>query len=193
MSVAASESQAGNRIAGARRSRRSGRVAKRRSSARASPWPHRTCDGRYTWVFNAPEDFRPDRRRQARRGRASAEAAARIARREARDAAQTGEPQQLELELAGDRGPRWFDVDGAPHYRAQGELVGTVFSAHRRHRPQGAGGAPAHRAARARAPVQEPPGGDPGDRAADGRERLIRRSNSSAASTAAIYLAVARP
>ena len=39
----------------------------------------------------------------------------------------SGEAQQLELELSGDRGPRWFNVTVRPHYD-RGQLIGTVAS-----------------------------------------------------------------
>ena len=131
-------------------------------------------DGRYTWIFNAPggvaraissasstaKRFRPTPRQRLPAPR--------------RRCSQAASRSEIELELGGERGPRWFDVTRASALRARPDdrhrrLV------HRRHRPQGAGGAPPHRAAGARAPLQESACGDPGDRAADGGERRRRR------------------
>jgi two-component sensor histidine kinase len=39
----------------------------------------------------------------------------------------SGEPRELELELEGERGPRWYDVRVKPH-REHGRIVGTVVS-----------------------------------------------------------------
>ena len=40
---------------------------------------------------------------------------------------QSGEAQQFELELSGERGPRWFSVSVRPHYD-RGQVIGTVAS-----------------------------------------------------------------
>ncbi len=83
-------------------------------------------DGRYTWIFNPPGEFPADLVGKLDHDLLPATAAGQLADAK-RAVLESGEPRQFELELSGDRGPRWFNVDVRPHYE-RGQLIGTVAS-----------------------------------------------------------------
>ena len=83
-------------------------------------------DGRYTWVFNPPADFLHDAVGRFDRDSLPPDSAAMLA--EAKQAVlASGDPTELELELHGERGTRWYDVRVRAH-RERGQIVGTVSS-----------------------------------------------------------------
>jgi len=83
-------------------------------------------EGRYTWIFNAPTELPGDLV-----GRLDSEVIAPAASSALADAKQKvledGGARQLELELTGERGPRWFSVTVRPHFD-RGKVIGTVAS-----------------------------------------------------------------
>jgi two-component sensor histidine kinase len=83
-------------------------------------------EGRYTWVYNPPPEMAHGVVGKLDREVLPLEAADALTA--ARDAVLSeGEPRELELELKGERGTRWFDVRVRVH-RVRGEVVGTVTS-----------------------------------------------------------------
>jgi two-component sensor histidine kinase len=83
-------------------------------------------DGRYEWLFNPPAELGEDIVGRTDREILPHDAA------EALTAAKqavlaSGEPREIELELSGQRGPRWFEVRVLPHEQG-GEVIGTVSS-----------------------------------------------------------------
>jgi hypothetical protein len=80
-------------------------------------------EGRYTWIFNAPGELPSDLVGRLDREVLSAEAATALAAAKAA-VLERGEAQQLELELTGDRGPRWYHVTIRPHFD-RGSVFGT--------------------------------------------------------------------
>ena len=83
-------------------------------------------DGRYTWVFNPPTDFFLDATGKDDRQLLPAEGASKLAEAK-RHVLETGEPTELELELAGERGSRWYDIRVRAH-RSGDMVIGTVLS-----------------------------------------------------------------
>lgn len=86
-------------------------------------------DGRYTWMFNPPAEFPDDAAGVV--GKFDweilpADAAAALAAAKAGVLA-SGESSEIELELEGSRGTRWYDVRVRLH-RQHGTVVGTVAS-----------------------------------------------------------------
>jgi len=83
-------------------------------------------DGRYTWIFNAPGELPGELI-----GKLDSEVlpnVASLALARAKDGAlKTGEAQLFELELTGERGPRWYSVTVRPHFD-RGHVIGTVSS-----------------------------------------------------------------
>jgi len=83
-------------------------------------------DGRYTWIFNAPGELpgdlvgRFDHEVLTSGAGEKLSAAKQVALR-------SGKPQEVELELTGERGPRWYNVTVRPH-NEQGQVIGTVAS-----------------------------------------------------------------
>lgn len=83
-------------------------------------------DGRYTWMFNPPGGFPDDIIGKLDREFLPADAAEALST--AKDAVLSGgEPRELELELAGEHGPRWYDVMVRAHVE-HGRTIGTVAS-----------------------------------------------------------------
>jgi two-component sensor histidine kinase len=83
-------------------------------------------DGRYTWIFNAPAELAGDIIGKTDRDVLGGDAAARLA--EAKQAVlASGEPREIELEIEGERGPRWYDVRVRAH-RERDDVIGTVSS-----------------------------------------------------------------
>src|SRR6266545_8144596 len=83
-------------------------------------------DGRYTWIFNAPGELPSELVGKQEHEVLSAAASSALAG--AKHAVlKGGEAQQLELELTGERGPRWFSVTVRPHFD-RGSVIGTVAS-----------------------------------------------------------------
>src|SRR6185369_9856153 len=83
-------------------------------------------DGRNTWIFNAPGELPSDLiGKLDHEVLPAAVSAALVGAKEA--VLRTGEAQQVDLELTGDRGPRWYSVTIRPHLD-KGEVVGTVAS-----------------------------------------------------------------
>ena len=83
-------------------------------------------DGRYTWIFNAPEGF-PDQVIGKLDNELLAPEEAEALARAKREVLESEAPRELELQIVDDRGPRWFDV----RIRAEsqgGRVVGTVSS-----------------------------------------------------------------
>ena len=83
-------------------------------------------EGRYSWVFNAPTELPADLIGKLDQEILLGAAGAALASARATVLA-SGEPKQFELELSGERGPRWFSISIRPHYSA-GRLLGTVAS-----------------------------------------------------------------
>jgi two-component sensor histidine kinase len=83
-------------------------------------------EGRYQWLFNGPAEL-PQELIGQLDGDVLAPAAAAVMARAKQSALDQGEPVQVELELAAERGPRWFSVTIRPH-RDQGRVIGTVAS-----------------------------------------------------------------
>jgi two-component sensor histidine kinase len=81
-------------------------------------------EGRYSWVFNAPSDYLDDLI-----GKLDSEALPTMVARTLANAKEavfaSGEPQQIELALNNESGPRWFHVTVRPHYE-RGRMIGTV-------------------------------------------------------------------
>jgi two-component sensor histidine kinase len=83
-------------------------------------------EGRYEWVFNPPAELAADIVGMRDRDILPADTADTLS--VAREAVlASGEAREIELELAGERGPRWFEVRVLPHRHA-GEVIGTVSS-----------------------------------------------------------------
>jgi two-component sensor histidine kinase len=83
-------------------------------------------EGRYTWIFNAPGELPGDL--VGRLDHEVLSPAAAVALAGAKEAVlKSGETQQLELELTGERGPRWYSVTVRPHFD-RGQVIGTVAS-----------------------------------------------------------------
>lgn len=83
-------------------------------------------DGRYSWFFNPSPEFRGDPIGMTDAEFLSPEAAEKLSA--ARLAVlSSGSPCEIELQLEGDRGARWFDVRLLPHVE-KGATVGTVAS-----------------------------------------------------------------
>ncbi len=83
-------------------------------------------DGRYTWIFNAPGELPSELIGKLDHDvLPKAVSAALVGAKGA--VLRTGEAQQLDLELTGERGPRWYSVTVRPHFD-KGEVVGTVAS-----------------------------------------------------------------
>jgi len=83
-------------------------------------------DGRYTWIFNAPAELPRDLVGRLDQEALTSTAADALSAAK-QSALKSGEPQEVELELTGERGPRWYQVTVRPH-RDQGQLIGTVAS-----------------------------------------------------------------
>jgi two-component sensor histidine kinase len=83
-------------------------------------------DGRYTWIFNSPSEIPTDLVGKLDHEGLSPAASATLSVAKS-SVLKSGEAQQLELELTGDRGPRWFHVTVRPHFE-QGRVIGTVAS-----------------------------------------------------------------
>jgi two-component sensor histidine kinase len=83
-------------------------------------------DGRYTWIFNPPGEIPIDLV-----GRLDGERLSRAVAEQLAEAKRTviegGKPADFELELEGERGPRWYNVGVRPYYE-RGKLAGTVAS-----------------------------------------------------------------
>lgn len=83
-------------------------------------------DGRYTWAFNAPADLAEDIVGKSDSDLLAADPAEALsAAKEA--VVNTGEPCEIELEIKGDKGSRWYDVRVRAH-RDGDEIRGTVLS-----------------------------------------------------------------
>ena len=84
-------------------------------------------EGRYTWVFNPPQELEGEVVGRYERDVLPARAAAKLtAARE--QALATGEPQEVEVEFATERTTRWFDVRVQPQRDLSGAVIGTVAS-----------------------------------------------------------------
>jgi two-component sensor histidine kinase len=83
-------------------------------------------EGRYSWIFNSHNELPADLIGKLDREVLSDPAAGILATAKA-TVVSTGEPQQFELELSGERGPRWFSVSVRPH-QSMGRRIGTVAS-----------------------------------------------------------------
>lgn len=81
-------------------------------------------EGRVSWIFNSPAEFSGDIVGKLDREAFPARTAAKLAAAKESVLA-GGEAQQFEIELSGDRGPRWFNVSVRPHFE-RGTLIGTV-------------------------------------------------------------------
>ena len=83
-------------------------------------------EGHYTWVFNPPAEFLADAV-----GKSDSEAlppdAAEVLTNAKTSVLASGDPMEFELELAGDKGVRWYDVRVRAH-RDKGQIIGTVSS-----------------------------------------------------------------
>jgi len=84
-------------------------------------------DGRYTWVFNPPADFFQDVVGKSDRDVLPADAAEALAKAKT-SVLGSGEPTELELELKGERGTRWYDVRVRAHRDPDETIIGTVSS-----------------------------------------------------------------
>ena len=83
-------------------------------------------EGRFTWVHNPPAELAGDILGKSDREVLSPDAAAALTA--AKQAVLTsGEPRDLELEMHGERGPRWFEVRVRQH-REHGRILGTAAS-----------------------------------------------------------------
>jgi two-component sensor histidine kinase len=83
-------------------------------------------DGRYVWLFNPPGELPSTLVGKLDADLLDLAAAGKLAEAK-RTVIESETPTQFELELSGERGPRWFNVGVRPHYD-RGELVGTVAS-----------------------------------------------------------------
>ncbi|MDQ3559168.1 MAG: PAS domain-containing protein [Pseudomonadota bacterium] len=86
-------------------------------------------EGRYTWIFNPPAELPGEGGGlvgKFDREIMPADAADALAAAKAGVLA-SGEPTEIELELEGSRGTRWYDVRVRPHHQ-HGTVVGTVAS-----------------------------------------------------------------
>lgn len=83
-------------------------------------------EGRYTWIFNAPAELPAELVGKLDADVLPPNAAAALAVAKQAVLAR-GEAQQLDLEIAGERGQRWFNVTVRPHYD-RGRVIGTVAS-----------------------------------------------------------------
>jgi two-component sensor histidine kinase len=84
-------------------------------------------DGRFTWVFNPPDELSGDVLGRVESELLPQAAADRLASGR-RAALETGTVQDIEIELTGER-TRWYDVSIRQHRDAAGTVVGTVASA----------------------------------------------------------------
>jgi two-component sensor histidine kinase len=83
-------------------------------------------EGRYTWLFNPPTELASDTVGKTDLEVLAIDAAVQLA--EAKEAVVvSGEPREIELEMKGERGSRWYDVRVRAH-REHGETIGTVLS-----------------------------------------------------------------
>lgn len=83
-------------------------------------------EGRYTWIFNPPAELSGDVVGKLDRDILPADAATALAAAKAA-VLSSGEPSEIELELEGGRGPRWYDVRVRVH-QENGQMRGTVSS-----------------------------------------------------------------
>jgi two-component sensor histidine kinase len=83
-------------------------------------------EGRYTWIFNAPGELPGNLVGRLERDVLEPGASAALADAKEKALA-SGEAQQLELTLNGERGPRWYSVTVRQHFD-QGQVIGTVAS-----------------------------------------------------------------
>lgn len=83
-------------------------------------------DGRYTWVFNPPAELPPDVVGKLD-GDFLPPPAAQALSAAKQNVLASGETSEIELELEGSRGPRWYDVRIRAHHDL-GRVVGTVSS-----------------------------------------------------------------
>ena len=83
-------------------------------------------EGRYTWVFNGPEQLQGEVLGKTDSDLLSADAAKMLTEIRAEVLA-SGESREVELQIDGEPGMRWFDVRVRPH-RQQGRTIGTVAS-----------------------------------------------------------------
>jgi len=83
-------------------------------------------EGRYTWLYNPPAELAENVLGRLDGEVLPAESAAALSAAKQQVLA-SGEPAELELELPGERGSRWFDVRIRLH-REDGAVVGTVTS-----------------------------------------------------------------
>jgi two-component sensor histidine kinase len=83
-------------------------------------------DGRYTWVYNAPDGL-PDQIIGKLDSDILMPEEAQLLAGAKREVMESEQPREIELQILGDRGPRWYDV----RIRAEshhGRIVGTVSS-----------------------------------------------------------------
>lgn len=83
-------------------------------------------EGRYNWVFNQPSELAAEFVGKFDRDFLPAEAAEKLSEAK-KTVLASGEPREIELELGGVHGPRWYDVRIRPH-REHGRTIGTVSS-----------------------------------------------------------------
>jgi two-component sensor histidine kinase len=83
-------------------------------------------EGRYTWLFNPPGELAFEAIGKTDAEFLSGDAAEALAGAK-RAVLSSDQPREIELELHGERGPRWYDVRVLPH-REHGRTVGTVAS-----------------------------------------------------------------
>lgn len=83
-------------------------------------------EGRYQWLFNGPAELPQELVGKLDSEVLPPDAAATLARAK-QSALDRGDAVQMELELAADRGPRWFSVTVRPHLE-HGRVIGTVAS-----------------------------------------------------------------
>lgn len=83
-------------------------------------------DGRYTWVFNGPDQLSGDVAGKLDSDVLSSNAA-KLLSEVRREVIASGESREIELQLEGGQGTRWYDVRVRPHHQ-HGRTVGTVAS-----------------------------------------------------------------